>query len=414
MYLATTNTLEWSDSQGNSVTELDFDMVNYTLISANGGGNKYLLYPSTRWPTTGTAQTVIKTTPVSNSASVADFAKDGSIYAIGTSNNLFIYENSTNNLLFNVTGAGTLTAGVFSYDSQFYLAATSSGNVKVFKRMCQTCIAGTYEFSNMCVPCTSTLVGCLNCANSSYCFACGDGYALDTTNRNCTLCQNSMTGCVLCNSTTICTACSSLYYLTGNACTSCQTIPNCITCSSSTACLTCNSDFYLDTGTNKCFPCTTITNCLSCFNSSACTACINGYYLNTATYTCARCQQNCTECYNSTTCSQCVENYYLSSTTFSCLSCPANCLVCSSSTICTRCALSFYLNASSVCMPCASSCYLCSSYTTCNNCTAGYYHSAGSCFPCSGNCLTCSSASACLSCSINYYYISATNTCSKC
>ena len=91
-------------------------MVNYTLISANGGGNKYLVYPSTRW-LAGTAQSVIKSTSVSNSASIANFAKDGSIYAIGTSNNLFIYENSTNTMLFNITGAGSLTAGVFSYDS---------------------------------------------------------------------------------------------------------------------------------------------------------------------------------------------------------------------------------------------------------------------------------------------------------
>lgn len=91
-------------------------MVNYTLISANGGGNRYFLYPSARWGG-GTSQTVIKNTPVSNSANTAAFSKEGSIYAIGTDSNLFIYENSTNNLLFNWTNVGTLTAGVFSYDS---------------------------------------------------------------------------------------------------------------------------------------------------------------------------------------------------------------------------------------------------------------------------------------------------------
>jgi WD40 repeat protein len=143
VYLTVANTLEWSDSQGGSITSLDFDMVNYTLISTNGAGNKYNLYPSAKWPAGGTTQTLIKGVSVTNSANSVAFAKEGSIYAIGTSNNLLIYENSTNNNLFNWT-TGSVVSGVFSYDSQYFIAGGSSGIAKVFKRMCQSCPSGTY------------------------------------------------------------------------------------------------------------------------------------------------------------------------------------------------------------------------------------------------------------------------------
>ena len=103
-------------------------MSNYTLISINGPFNRYFVYPSNRWLTgTTTAQTIITTFPTVSYPLTATFAKDGTIYAIATNANVFIFENNTHNLLFNLTGTGTTMAAVFSYDSQYYLAANYDG-----------------------------------------------------------------------------------------------------------------------------------------------------------------------------------------------------------------------------------------------------------------------------------------------
>lgn len=92
MYTADTNAVYWSNTQSGPSMSVDFDMVNQSLIVANSGGGKCLyIYPSTRWPATGTTQTLNLTLPFSNTVNSVAFAKEGSIYAVGFSSYLAIY-----------------------------------------------------------------------------------------------------------------------------------------------------------------------------------------------------------------------------------------------------------------------------------------------------------------------------------
>ena len=168
-------------------------------------------------------------------------------------------------MLFNWTSSSSITAGVFSYDSQYYLSGCSNGLVRIFKRNCQSCPAGTFENSSSCLPCQTRLVGCTSCANATYCYTCGNGYALNSTVANinfCFLCHSAMPGCIDCNTSTHCRACSSFYFLSNNNCSSCQlTIPNCLACSSSISCTLCTSNYFVNLS-NRCQSCTSLSNCL--------------------------------------------------------------------------------------------------------------------------------------------------------
>lgn len=410
-FTANTNAVLWSDQKSGPSMSVDFDMVNQSLLVVNSGGGKSVyVYPSIRWPTTpGTTQTTANTLTYSTNLNSVAFAKEGSVYALGFTSFIVIYENNTNNMLYNISGTGSIISTVFSYDSQYFITGSSTGLVKIYKRNCQSCPAGTYEKGDGCPLCSAAMAGCLNCANSTYCYVCGNGYAFDSVNKNCTLCHNTMPGCMLCNTTTICTACNSYYYLASNNCTSCQSIPNCLTCSGPSTCTRCNSNLYLDGTSKLCVACT-LTGCLNCYNNSACLNCLTGYYLVNTTLTCTRCAiANCIDCNTSTTCQQCVETYYLTAT-FTCTACPANCLACTSTT-CSRCRIGYYSSGTG-CLVCASPCVTCSAAGTCSTCLPGYFFSAGTCSPCVNGCITCTSGTACLSCNVNYY-LSGT-TCNKC
>jgi hypothetical protein len=77
VYNTITNSLLWSDSQGGSSIAVDFDMVNQSLVVATSSGNKFLIYPSARWPSGGgNSQNLNKSTSTSgNSANSVAFAK---------------------------------------------------------------------------------------------------------------------------------------------------------------------------------------------------------------------------------------------------------------------------------------------------------------------------------------------------
>ena len=84
----------------------------------NGGGKAVYVYPSIRWPTgPGTSQTTANTLTFGTTVNCVAFAKEGSIYALGFTTFLAIYQNSTNNLLYNISGTGSILTTVFSYDS---------------------------------------------------------------------------------------------------------------------------------------------------------------------------------------------------------------------------------------------------------------------------------------------------------
>lgn len=88
-YLST-NTAEWNDNPGSTVQMIDYDHYNSTVIAVNAGGNKYFLYSSNKSGASANQPRIINP-GTSGSANAVAFAKDGSMYAIGGSNFLFIY-----------------------------------------------------------------------------------------------------------------------------------------------------------------------------------------------------------------------------------------------------------------------------------------------------------------------------------
>jgi WD40 repeat protein len=223
--------------------------------------NKYRIFHTVK-VTSPTAQLIYMAAITSPTVTTVAYSKEGSIYAVGGSSNLLIFENRTQQLLFNWTSSSSITTGVFSYDSQYYLSGCSNGLVRIFKRNCQSCPAGTFENSSSCLPCQTRLVGCTSCANSTHCYTCGNGYVLHSTLPYCLLCHSLMPGCIDCNTTSNCRACSSFYFLVNNNCSSCQlTIPNCLACSNSSACILCTSNYFVNSS-NRCQPCTSLSNCL--------------------------------------------------------------------------------------------------------------------------------------------------------
>lgn len=258
LHLAT-GAVDWSNTTSPACKSLDFDGANSSLIVSSGGGNTYKIFNSVKvtLPTLQTIYTSGTTPPLSTVA----FSKDGSIYAGGGQSQLLVYENHTQTLLFNWTSSSSITAGVFTYDSQYYISGCSNGLVRIFKRNCLSCPAGTFENSSACLPCQMKLAGCTSCENASYCYTCGNGYVLDSVLHYCLLCHSLMPGCLDCNTATNCRACSSFYYLFSNNCSSCQlTIPNCLTCSSSSVCTLCISNYFVNSS-NKCQSCTSLSNC---------------------------------------------------------------------------------------------------------------------------------------------------------
>lgn len=67
-------------------------MVNWTVISTNGGGNKILIYPSAKCGACGgTTQSAPVVKASGSSANCVAFSKDGSVYAVGTNSYIMIF-----------------------------------------------------------------------------------------------------------------------------------------------------------------------------------------------------------------------------------------------------------------------------------------------------------------------------------
>ncbi|ESU40154.1 Variant-specific surface protein, partial [Giardia duodenalis] len=83
---------------------------------------------------------------------------------------------------------------------------------------CQTAADGYYLNSGTLVTCPE---GCKTCSDASTCTDCADGYVKLSNAQTCTKCDAS---CLTCEtSATNCKTCTSGYYLSGSACTSCET-----------------------------------------------------------------------------------------------------------------------------------------------------------------------------------------------
>lgn len=150
----------------------------------------------------------------------------------------------------------------------------------------------------MCQPCYYTCYTCLSagpctsCSSSSNRYQSGSsclpnsGY-FDNGATNAVLCSSVLVGCQTCLNSTYCTLCNTGYLLLNNICVPCNAlITNCTVCSkplSATLCSNCILGYSpsLDNLTctrNVCID----PYCLSCaINTSQCQACIasNGYYM---------------------------------------------------------------------------------------------------------------------------------------
>lgn len=65
-------------------------MVNSTLVAVNSGGKDYYVYPSVKVGG-GTTQAHTKTNDLGSNTNTISFAKEGSILAIATDNNVLIF-----------------------------------------------------------------------------------------------------------------------------------------------------------------------------------------------------------------------------------------------------------------------------------------------------------------------------------
>jgi hypothetical protein len=50
--------------------------------------------------------------------------------------------------------------------------------------------------------CSSAMVGCNSCTNSTYCVACDSGFYVNSTHKNCIDCHLTFNNCNLCSPTT--------------------------------------------------------------------------------------------------------------------------------------------------------------------------------------------------------------------
>lgn len=61
--------------------------------------------------------------------------------------------------------------------------------------------------SNICTPCSSTILNCQSCTSFSVCSQCISGYAVNSIFYTCDSCPLSMPNCTTCSNKSICTGC---------------------------------------------------------------------------------------------------------------------------------------------------------------------------------------------------------------
>lgn len=136
---------------------------------------------------------------------------------------------------------------------------------------------------NICIPCSTPIPNCIECASSTTCNICATGFYVNALNN----CESCVTGCSTCTSPTACTLCQASLVLNSGMCV-------------------CQNGFYYDTGSSPCLTCTSaLTGCSQCSSSTVCSLCMPGFYLPAGGSACQPCSANCLNCDNSgcTTCS---------------------------------------------------------------------------------------------------------------
>ena len=211
---------------------------------------------------------------------------------------------------------------------------------------CTVCFNGfQVSPSGGCVSLLCSILGCLECSNSTQCKTCMSGFFIGSVNKNCTPAGYGcdIAGCAICNDSQSCAQCKIGWQLTaytvGNntvwLCynTSCPTnITNCNKCSiqyntifqygqifcEANSCIPPYINVYgycvakLSAAAIPCDP-TIVPGCITCAYNNFCSVCSNGYTLTLG----GTCQQticnvvNCASCGINNICQACNSNYKL-------------------------------------------------------------------------------------------------------
>lgn len=182
---------------------------------------------------------------------------------------------------------------------------------------CTECSVGYYASGSSCIPCSSAMQGCLECADSTNCTLCDNavhliavggqcecqtGYFQNVSTLLCVSCSSLdplCTSCSYVSSTVTCTSCSTGYFPSSNVCVHCNTTEN--------GCLQCNNDGSL------CSVCDATLNMVSLAGQCVCSV---GYFRNISTMLCVTCSaidalcDSCTENSGILTCISCSVGYF--------------------------------------------------------------------------------------------------------
>lgn len=83
-----------------------------------------------------------------------------------------------------------------SDDSNFVAVGSIDGIIRIYSRTClNSCPVGYYFNKTSCRMCSSDIIGCSSCYNSTKCYTCDPGYYLDSATYLCVLCDYSLDGC---------------------------------------------------------------------------------------------------------------------------------------------------------------------------------------------------------------------------
>ncbi|ESU40133.1 Variant-specific surface protein, partial [Giardia duodenalis] len=189
------------------------------------------------------------------------------------------------------------------------------------------CPAGTYDSSNVCIPCHTSCAECNSNANQDSCTACYPGSVLNKTDSlNTGTCIPECTGryaenCEANQCTAVlggskyCSRCKSGFVPVDGLCVSSGTraAPNGCTPGDG-VCSSCTGTYFLQSG--GCYNTQTLPGSSVCTavtgNNGQCTTCTNGQNANSGV--CPACSAGCSKCSGnsgSQTCSECLAGYYL-------------------------------------------------------------------------------------------------------
>lgn len=149
---------------------------------------------------------------------------------------LVLMKQSLINIVFEATPVTSQCPSLYYWDMN---DCWVTGCWQYNQKSCSSCKPGHYSNPPVCVPCTDTMGGCLDCTSSTVCTSCDIGYTLVPT--YCKSCSILFYACKYCSSNTTCTTCNNGYLLVSpTQCIQCNTfMTGCSTCSSQTVCTSC-------------------------------------------------------------------------------------------------------------------------------------------------------------------------------